>query len=304
MRYERLEVVVVENRPPAPATKRLVQEGFPGQRVRYLEEPRPGASWARNTGLARAGGEIVAFTDDDVIVDENWIRNALKVFDRADDVACVTGRILPLTLDTPLHRLFDQFSTFDKGSEPRVFRLPETRKAQPLFPYTAGHIGSGANIIMLRQVALELGGFDPALARGQDLDLFIRIVQSGLTITYDPTVVVLHDHPGSLMDLRRHAYRYGMGLTAMLSKHLLLGPDRLGLLRAVPAGMGYLLDPNSRKNSRKSAAYPRSLDVLEYFGMLLGPFVYAASVAKCVRRGESSPHVRRSERPVRSRIKA
>jgi GT2 family glycosyltransferase len=287
-RYEPLEVVVVENRPPAPSTRSVVEQGFPGNDVRYVEEPRRGASWARNTGLAQAEGDIVGFTDDDVIVDEDWIHSAVGAFEHASNVACVTGRILPLCLDTPLQMLFDQFSVFDKGSELRVFHLPETRAAQPLFPYTAGHVGSGANIFMQREVALSIGGFDPVLGTpavgGEDLDLFIRVVQGGFTIVYDPTVIVLHDHPDSLKDLRRHAYRYGIGLTAMLAKHLLRGPGRLDLLRAIPAGVRYLLDPDSRKNLGKSSDYARSLEMLEYLGMLLGPVAYTFSLAQFAAR--------------------
>jgi cellulose synthase/poly-beta-1,6-N-acetylglucosamine synthase-like glycosyltransferase len=269
----------------------LVEQRRSSHQVRYEEERRRGASWARNTGLAVSEGDIVAFTDDDVVVDQGWIHSAVNVFEQSSEVACVTGRILPLSVDTEPRKLFDDFSVLDKGSERRVFRLPETRIEEPLFPYVAGHVGSGANILVRREIALGIGGFDPVLGTptvgGEDLDLFIRLVREGFTIVYAPEVIVQHDHPDSLKDLRRHAYRYGMGLTAMLSKHLIRGPERLQLLSTIPAGVGYLLDPNSRKNSQKSTNYPRSLDLLEYMGMLLGPVAYAASFAEFsrVRRG-------------------
>jgi O-antigen biosynthesis protein len=284
-RYEPLEVVVVENRPPASSTRRVVEERFAGEPVSYVEEPRRGASWARNTGLARAEGDIVAFTDEDVVVDQHWIRNAVGAFEHASDVACVTGRILPLTLDTPQQRRFDQLTVFDKGSERRVFRIAESHAEEQLFPYAAGHVGSGANIFTRREAALSIGGFDPVLGPGtptmggEDLDLLIRFLQGGIAIVYDPSVVILHDHPDSLKRLRRHAYRYGIGLTAMLGKQLVHGPGRLELLQAIPAGVRYALNPNSRKNLQKSSDYPRSLDMLERFGMLLGPVAYVMSVA-------------------------
>jgi GT2 family glycosyltransferase len=283
-RYEPLEVVVVENRPPSPSTRGVAERAGAGAPVVYLEEPRPGASFARNTGLARASGEIVAFTDDDVVVDKRWIDNGVAAFAGAADVACVTGRILPLSLDTPGKRIFDDFATLDKGPKRRLFRLPEAREADVLFPYTAGSLGSGANVFIRREVALEIGGFDPVLGTphfgGEDLDLFIRVVQHGLTIAYEPTVIVSHDHPDSLEQLRHHAFRYGLGLTAVLTKRLLHGPGRLQLLTSIPAGLRYLSDPNSRKNVQKSSLYPRRLDVLEYFGMALGPFAYAFGAAR------------------------
>jgi GT2 family glycosyltransferase len=288
--YEPLDVVVVENRPPAPATRALVQERFSGQPVRYLEEPAPGVSRARNAGLVQAGGNIVAFADDDVVVEERWVHNAVAAFAQASDVGCVTGRILPLTLQTPAQRLFDQLAAFDKGVDRRVFRLAETRAVEPLFPYVAGHIGSGANVFVRRDVALRMGGFDPTLGPGtptmggEDLDLFVRLAQDSVGIVYDPTVIILHDHPDSLAGIRRHAYSYGIGVTAMLAKQLIHGPQRRQMLQRVPAGVRYVLSPSSRKNRQKSSDYPRSLDALERLGMVLGPWTYVLSLAESVRQ--------------------
>jgi GT2 family glycosyltransferase len=284
--YEPLEIVVVENRPPAPMTRAVLEQRFADERVRYVEEPRRGVSWARNTGLEQARGEIVAFTDDDVVVASDWIETALRAFERAPKVACVTGRILPLAVDTPPKQLFDQFAAFDKGSEPRVFSLAETRAVDPLFPYVVGQVGSGANIFIRREIAVALGGFDPVLGPGtptrggEDLDLFIRVTQKGLAIVYDPVVIVRHDHPGSLDQLREHAYSYGIGLTAMLAKQLIHGPNRGELIRSIPAGMRYGLDPNSRKNVAKTREYPKRLDVLERSGMCVGPAAYVLSLAR------------------------
>jgi GT2 family glycosyltransferase len=302
--YERLDIVVVENRPPAPATRTLVEDRFSGQPVRYVEEPTPGVSRARNAGLVQADGDIVAFADDDVVVEEHWIRNAVAAFAQASDVGCVTGRILPLTLQTPAQRLFDELAAFDKGVDRRVFRLAETRAVEPLFPYVAGHIGSGANVFVRRDIALRMGGFDPKLGPGtptlggEDLDLFIRLAHDSVGIVYDPTVIIMHDHPDSLAGIRRHAYSYGIGVTAMLAKQLIHGPQRRQLLQRVPAGVRYVLSPSSRKNRQKSSEYPRSLDMLERLGMMAGPWTYVLSLAESVRRNRLRPSDGRQGQPL------
>ena len=141
--YDDFEVIVVENRPSSSATRLMLAERFTSEsRLRYVEEGYPGLARARNAGLACADGEVVAFTDDDVVVDRAWIRRCSKAFDHAPDVACVTGLILPRELETDSQLLLEQFARFGKGFRRRTYRLPEARKADPLFPYTPGVIGS------------------------------------------------------------------------------------------------------------------------------------------------------------------
>jgi O-antigen biosynthesis protein len=284
--YGRFDVVVVENRPGSPATARLLAERFAtADNIHYAEEPRPGSSHARNTGLRRAAGEIVAFVDDDVVVDPGWMRAAVAGFDRAPDIGCVTGMILPLRLDTPAQVLLEQFATFGKGFHSVRFSLLETRSTDVLFPYTAGRIGSGANTIVRAGLVRDLGGFDPRLGPGtptkggEELDLYIRLLRSGAAIAYEPTALVWHEHPDRWEQLRRHAFHYGVGLGAMLTKQFVTGPERWRFLTLVPAGVRYAFDPRSRKNKSKTAGFPSRLDALERTGMLAGPAAFALSAA-------------------------
>jgi GT2 family glycosyltransferase len=285
-RYEHFEVIVVENRPGTGATRSMLSERFADEvRVRYVEESRPGLSWARNAGLAAAEGELVAFTDDDVVVDADWVHRAARAFDRAPDVACVTGLILPSHLETDSQLILEQFAAFSKGFEARTFRLPEARDEHPLLPYTPGLIGSGANTVVRADVARGLGGFDTDLgtgtpaAGGEDLDLYIRLLRGGHAVAYEPSAIVWHEHPDGSLRLRRQVYKYGVGLGATLAKQLTRGPERLDLLRSVAAGVRYAREPSSRKNAGKTADYPHGLNWLERVSMLLGPAAYLASGA-------------------------
>jgi hypothetical protein len=70
--YAPMEVLIVDNAPASDATRQLV-ESVADDRVRYLREERPGLSRARNTGVRNAHGAIVAFTDDDVLLDPDWL---------------------------------------------------------------------------------------------------------------------------------------------------------------------------------------------------------------------------------------
>jgi GT2 family glycosyltransferase len=302
--YDDFEVIVVENRPRSSETARLLVERFAGDgRLRYVEEPRPSASLARNAGLAAAEGEVVAFTDDDVIVDPLWLRASAAALTAGPQVACVTGLILPLALEDDSQLLLEQFAGFGKGFVPKTYRLPEAREENPLLPYAAGSLGSGASIVMLTAVARELGGFDPALgpatpARGgEDLDLLARLLRSGYALSYEPRAIVWHEHPDGSTRLRRQVFSYGIGLGAMLGKQLIACPRRRDFVRAIPRGVRYLRDPGSRKNVGKPAAYPRELTKLERRGMLIGPALYVVSAIVARLRLRRTPMA--SAHPIR-----
>jgi GT2 family glycosyltransferase len=283
-RHADAEIIVVENRPGSGATRQMLASRFAHtSNLRYVEEPRRGASRARNAGLAVAEGELVAFLDDDVVVDSRWLEHCAHAFERARDVGCVTGLILPLTLESESEVLLEQFASFGKGFRRTVYRLPEAMARDPLFPYTAGSIGSGANTVVLKEAALELGGFDTTLGPGtpatgaEDLDLYVRLLRAGHAVAYEPNAIVRHEHPTGMTRLRRQAYRYGVGMGALLGKQLVTGPERGRLLRAVPAGVRYARHPGSRKNAGKPQGFPKPLTRLERLGLLIGPLAYLVS---------------------------
>jgi len=294
--YANLEVIVVENRPGSAATRRMLATRFDASAdLRYVEEPRPGLSRARNAGLAVTTGDLVAFVDDDTILDPDWIERFARRFEWSPDVACVTGLILPLELETESQLLLEQFAGFGKGFEPRTHRLRVRDNGAPMYPYAPGAIGSGANTILRRSVALELGGFEPTLGAGtpavggEDLDMYMRLLLRGQAIAYEPSAIVWHEHPDGPELLRSQVYRYGVGLGATFAKQLFQGPARRELIRAVPAGLRYANDPQSRKNAAKGDDYPRRLDWIERAGILSGSVAYALSATGGRLRRRSKP---------------
>jgi glycosyltransferase involved in cell wall biosynthesis len=282
--YPNLEVVVVDNRPTTSAVRAALDANFAGdERLRYAAEARPGLSHARNRGAAVAGGGIVAFTDDDVEIDRDWLARLVAGFDDPR-VGCVTGLILPLELETPAQRLLEEFGGYAKGFERRVWDATEHRLASPLYPYTVGAFGSGANAAFRSDVLAALGGFDGALGTGtparggEDIDLYVTCVQQGWRIVYEPAALLRHAHLRDADALAAKIHDYGVGLGAMLTKHLLRSPaSAAGLLVRVPRGVVYLLSSRSPKNASRTRRYPRSLAVAEVTGLLYGPVAYLRS---------------------------
>jgi GT2 family glycosyltransferase len=283
--YPDYEILLVDNAPSSEATVVAVGRQFGHlPRVRYLREDRPGLSNARNRGLAEAAGEVVAFTDDDVLVDPAWLASLAAALGAAPHVACATGLILPAELDTEAAMWFESYAGFAKGWERQLFDLAEHRRPGPLYPYAMGQFGSGASLAFKTAALRRLGGFAAELGAGtsalggEDLDVFLRLLASGAAIVYEPGAILRHRHLRDGDALRRQLHGYGVGLGAALTKCLLDRPGRaLDLAARLPAGLAYLLSPASPKNRRKQADFPGELSRVELRGVLAGPAAYLRS---------------------------
>ncbi|HEV3171215.1 MAG TPA: glycosyltransferase family 2 protein, partial [Actinocrinis sp.] len=207
LEYPRYEVIVVDNAPTTDLTERLVRDRFAAT-ARYAREPVRGLAAAHNRGLEAAQGYLVAFTDDDVIVDRDWLTAIAEGFAGGVDVGCVTGLIVPAELETPAQVRLEATGAFAKGFTPRLHPGAQRGVNEPLYPFTAGRFGSGANMAFTAAVLRAQGGFDPAvgagsLARGgDDLLAFFRTAAAGHDIAYTPDAVVWHHHRRTEQALR------------------------------------------------------------------------------------------------------
>ncbi len=211
------EILIVDNAPRTDAVRRLVRQ-MPG--VRYAAEPRPGLSAARNTGIRRTTGEIIAFTDDDVVVHPDWTRRLLRGFD-APGVWAVTGLVLPAELKTRAQLRFEQsHAGFGWGFRRLLFddHFFEQMKSRGV---PVWQIGAGANMAFRRETFERVGLFDERLGAGasgcsEDSELWYRVLAEGGQCRYEPTAVVHHHHRREMDALRRQMYQYMRGHVAAL----------------------------------------------------------------------------------------
>jgi O-antigen biosynthesis protein len=283
LEYPRYEIVVVDNVPRTDDTADLIRTRYAARGVRYVRENRPGLAAAHNRGVEEAGGWIIAFTDDDVVVDRLWLLELAHAFEAAKSVGCVTGLILPAELETPAQVVLERYSRLGKGFTRRLFDNDANRPDDRLFPYAAGLFGSGANMAFSAEALRRAGGFDPATGTGtrarggDDLAAFFEVVAHGYTLVYEPAAIVRHKHRPDV-DLERQLFDYGAGLTAYLTKVVLDRPGRLlDIAGRVPGGLAHGLSRRSDRNAGWHGAVPRELVRAERRGMLFGPFGYLAS---------------------------
>ena len=179
------ELIVVDNN-STDGTRALAHEFEQYASLSYVFEARQGLSCARNRGVAESHGDIVAFLDDDVIVDRNWLRKLKKCFDESNaDV--VGGRSYLVFEQDPPQWLGSRFQTW----------LSKVDHGSSRIPVQGGLYG--LNLSFRKSTLLDTGGFNEDLGRkgrllfaGEEEEVIQKIRAAGGSIYYDPDVVVGH----------------------------------------------------------------------------------------------------------------
>jgi glycosyltransferase involved in cell wall biosynthesis len=207
------ELIVVDNN-SIDETKQVIERHAAEhpQIIHYLFEARSGLTYARNAAVATARGEIIVFTDDDVLVDPNWLNEIYREFTADPELHILGGRVLLASENLQSVALL----TSDVR---QTFAFPDS-----------GGFAMGANMAFRRQVCERIGAFDVRLGSGRffagadDTDFFYRALKAGYRYIYAPNVLVHHDHDRvSLEQACRLQYSYGKGCSAYLLKHALRG---------------------------------------------------------------------------------
>ena len=182
------ELIIVDNNSDDD-TRAVVERyqelcAFP---VLYVKERRQGISHARNRGINASTGRFIAFTDDDVIVDRNWIGNIVRAFAEYD-VQCIGGKILPVW-EKPKPKwlskdLYGYIALLDYGDRPLYMEKP---------------LLWGANLAVKAEAFEKYGLFDTTRGRlphklyaGEETHFLVRLLEQGEKIVYLPDVIVHH----------------------------------------------------------------------------------------------------------------
>jgi glycosyltransferase involved in cell wall biosynthesis len=265
------EILVIDNAPSDERTKELVAS-FP--KVRYVREPKPGLDFARNCALHSAMGELLAYLDDDVVVDRKWLEGLMEVWTENPDAAAFTGLVLPYELTTEAQLLFEQRGGFRRGF--KKIRYGQILPGEPLYPCGAGIFGAGCNMSFRRNILLKIGGFDEALDTGAtlpgggDLDIFYRVIRAGYSLVYEPRYLVFHQHRREYNQLRHQYWTWGLGFMAFVVKCYQNDPPQRSQLRRTV--LWWFKDQLKQlKNSlRGRHVLPPTMILAESWGGILG----------------------------------
>ena len=264
------ELLVLDVSNSGDAVRELVAR-HPG--VRRVRPAEPGLSAARNRAVREARHEVVAFLDGDAAPDAGWLRALLANFDDPL-VACVTGMVMPLELETPAQEWAERLQPQARRLVRRVHDAADTH------PLRAPRAGGGANFALRRDAVARVGPFDEALgpgtpARGGAVtELWTRLLAAGERIVYDPAALAWRRPRRTWEELRQTVYDRGVGAGAAWSRSLAVD----GEWAAIPIAFGVLvrdrLPTLYRSMLRRPGAPPLDLALAELRGCAAGPWAY------------------------------
>jgi GT2 family glycosyltransferase len=182
------ELIVVDNNCADETAERIQQLARRDSRLRYVFEPRQGVSHGRNAGIAAAQAPIIAFTDDDVSVESNWISEIRQAFQAKPDYGCIGGRVLPRWPSPPpswlKERHWAPLALLDYGKEQAM----DAANRRCLIT---------ANLAIRREVFDRVGSFQPALQKTaasvcsmEDRELQERYWLAGGRCWFNPHMIV------------------------------------------------------------------------------------------------------------------
>lgn len=156
-----------------------------------LEDRGLGRCYARNLGITKANGEIIAFLDDDVVLKKDWLERVIKEFVNPC-VGGVGGLAIPVNaLGYPR-----------KESLSKLFIYDLLGKVQGIYTWTS-RLGykavvdclSGSNMAFRSNVISLIDGFDENFygsSIGEDVDFCLRVRSRGILIVFDPKAIAYH----------------------------------------------------------------------------------------------------------------
>jgi GT2 family glycosyltransferase len=180
------EVIVVASADEPAALPRLA----PDPRLTVLElRPRRPAATARNLGVARARGRLIAFTDADVTVPRDWLA---RLRERAGGGACVAGSV---TNGTPRSRT---------GTAEYLVEFADLHPAR----HEPAEHGATCNLLVPIELWRRYGPFPENLFGCEDTLLTERLRRDGLLV-YEPRATVVHHNRRQLRRVLRHQFDLG-----------------------------------------------------------------------------------------------
>jgi glycosyltransferase involved in cell wall biosynthesis len=230
------ELLVVDNNSTDDTAAIIADVSARDTRVRPLRETRQGLSHARNCAIEAARGAFLAFTDDDVRAEPDWVAAVVRAFEEHPGASMVGGRVLPSwpaagppSWLTRAH--WAPLALVDYG--PSTVRVSAERSLCLI----------GANMAFRREVFATVGLFEPSVQRVrngigslEDHEFLLRCYAAGLFGFFDPRIVIHADvQPDRLTRAYHRGWHGGHGRFHALMRAPSVERSHAGTFLGVPA---------------------------------------------------------------------
>lgn len=204
--FETIEVIVVDNNSSdstAAVVTQLSETWILGT-LRYTFEGRQGKQFALNTGIAQSQGDLLAFTDDDILFPPDWIKNLFQAF--ANPLVEVAGgKTLLRWPESGVPNWYAQsmaavLGGVDLGD---TFLLPPPDEYAP----------AGANLVVRRALFSRVGLFSESHFRHMDFEFGQRCAKQHALLAYIPSLVVWAPIDAAMLSkryFRRWSFKAGI----------------------------------------------------------------------------------------------
>lgn len=206
-RYANHEIIVIDD--GSTDTVPQIAQSFPF--VRYQRQDHAGLSVARNLGARLADGDVIAYTDDDCVPDEDWLVHLALAFDDPQWVAAGGPNIPP-----PPRNAVEAVVAHAPGGPSHVLLQDEEAEHLP-----------GCNLAIRKDALLAIGGFQaPFRVAGDDVDVCWRLREAGGKLRFCPAAFVWHHRRFTVRAYFRQQAGYGRAEALLMKVH----PQRFGPL--------------------------------------------------------------------------
>lgn len=210
--YKNFELIIVDQSSD-DKTKTAI-EAYGDLRIRYIRSGTVGLSRSRNIAIRESRSEIVAFTDDDCIVDKEWLASIVMEYQSDSSLMGVYGRVLP----------------YGKGEPgmvcPCIIDSMERKTVEdPIIPYTV--LGHGNNMCFKKDVFRKTGLYIESLGAGtwmcggEDTDLTYLALRKRIKLMYSPNPLVYHNNWMSMERAEKLDLGFILSAVAVFTKYSL-----------------------------------------------------------------------------------
>lgn len=206
--YVNKEVIVVDS--SSNDESEAVVAEFPAVRSLRLRHQKNNMPQARNEGIVVSSGDVVAFIDDDSMVQEEWLDSLVSVY-QDETVGAAGGRII--SMPQPYSEQFKGEPLLSVANDGRVKAKGAGLVSSAIIE--VDHL-TGCNMSYRRAALEQVGGFDPNYTLTnlrEETDLCVRVKRAGWRIVFIPSMAVVHFSPRSLQPyfLEKPAVQFSNG---------------------------------------------------------------------------------------------